>query len=141
MDTLLFWTALWVAGVGLFVYLMITLVRRLTVRFSQGVEANVRAAEAIVNDERVPDAWAAPYRRQIEKLRRTVGSEAEIERAGRRGHKDCLHRLDQLAQYFEKSDLVDSAESRHVLLKGLQRQRAIWVAGGWQYVIEREHDH
>ncbi len=138
MDTLLFWTALWVAGVGLFVYLMITLVRRLTVRFSQGVEANVRAAEAIVNDERVPEAWAAPYRRQIEKLRRTVGSEAEIERAGRRGHKDCLHRLDQLAQYFEKSDLVDSAESRHVLLKGLQRQRAIWVAGGWQYVIERD---
>lgn len=138
MDTLLFWTALWVAGVGLFVYLMITLVRRLTVRFSQGVEANVRAAEAIVNDERVPDAWAAPYRQQIEKLRRTVGSEAEIERAGRRGHKDCLHRLDQLAQYFEKSDLVDSAESRHVLLTGLQRQRERWVAGGWQYVIERE---
>ena len=62
MDTLLFWTALWVAGIGLFVYLMITLVRRLTIRFSQGVEANVRAAEAIVNDERVPEAWAAPYR-------------------------------------------------------------------------------
>ena len=141
MVTLLFWTALWVAGVGLFVYLMITLVRRLTVRFSQGVEANVRAAEAIVNDESVPEAWAAPHRQQIEALRRTVGSEAEIERAGRRGHKDCLHRLDQLAQYFEKSDLVDSAESRHVLLKGLQRQRAIWVAGGWQYVIERDNEH
>ena len=140
MDTLLFWTALWVAGIGLFVYLMITLVRRLTIRFSQGVEANVRAAEAIVNDERVPEAWAAPYRRQIETLRRTVGAEAEIERAGRRGHKDCLRRLDQLAHYFEKSALVDSAESRHVLLKGLQRQRARWVAGGWQYVLERDRD-
>ena len=141
MDTLLFWTALWVAGIGLFVYLMITLVRRLTIRFSQGVEANVRAAEAIVNDERVPEAWAAPYRQQIETLRRTVGAEAEIERAGRRGHKDCLRRLDQLAHYFEKSGLVDSAESRHVLLKGLQRQRARWVAGGWQYVLERDRDH
>ena len=138
MDALLFWTALWIAGVGLFVYLMIKLVRRLAVRFSQGVEANVRAAESIVNDERVPEAWAAPYRQQIETLRRTVGSEAEIERAGRRGHKDCLHRLDQLAHYFEKSNLVDSAESRHVLLKGLQRQRARWVAGGWQYVLEQD---
>ena len=140
MDALLFWTALWIAGVGLFVYLMIKLVRRLAVRFSQGVEANVRAAESIVNDERVPDAWAAPYRQQIETLRRTLGSEAEIERAGRRGHKDCLHRLDQLSQYFEKSDLVDSAESRHVLLKGLQRQRARWVAGGWQYLLEQDED-
>ena len=138
MDTLLFWTALWVAGVGLFVYLMITLVRRLTVRFSQGVEANVRAAEAIVNDERVPDAWAAPHRQQIETLRRSVGSEAEIERAGRRGLKDCLRQLDRLVQFFEKSNLLDSAESRHVLLTGLQRQRERWVAGGWQYVIERE---
>ena len=123
MDALLFWTALWLAGVGLFVYLMITLVRRLVVRFSQGVEANVRAAESIVNDECVPEAWAAPYRQQIETLRRTVGSEAEIERAGRRGHKDCLRQLDRLVQYFEKSNLVDSAESRHVLLTGLQRQR------------------
>ena len=141
MDTLLFWTALWVAGVGLFVYLMITLVRRLTVRFSQGVEANVRAAEAIVNDESVPEAWAAPHRQQIEALRRSVGSEAEIERAGRRGHKDCLRQLDRLVQFFEKSNLLDSAESRHVLLKGLQRQRERWVAGGWQYVIETDHEH
>lgn len=141
MDALLFWTALWLAGVGLFVYLMIKLVRRLAIRFSQGVEANVRAAESIVNDERVPEAWAAPYRQQIENLRRNVGTEAEIERAGRRGHKDCLHRLDQLAHYFEKSNLVDSAESRHVLLKGLQRQRARWVAGGWQYVLKRDDDH
>ena len=138
MDALLFWTALWVAGVGLFVYLMIKLVRRLAIRFSQGVEANVRAAETIVNDERVPEAWAAPYRQRIETLRLNFGTEAEIERTGRRGHKDCLHRLDQLTQYFEKSDLVDSAESRHVLLKGLQRQRARWVAGGWQFVIESD---
>ena len=141
MVTLLFWTALWVAGVGLFVYLMITLVRRLTVRFSQGVEANVRAAESIVNDERVPEAWAAPYRQQIETLRQSVGTEAEIERVARRGHQDCLRRLDRLMQYFEKSNLLDSAESRHVLLTGLQRQRERWVDGGWQYVIEREHDH
>ncbi len=140
MDALLFWTALWLAGVGLFVYLTITLVRRLVIRFSQGVEANVRAAESIVNDERVPEAWAAPYRQQIETLRRTVGSEAEIERAGRRGHKDCLRQLDRLVQYFEKSNLVDSTESRHVLLTGLQRQRARWVSGGWQYVIERDDD-
>ena len=138
MDTLLSWIVLWLAGVGLFIYFMIALVRRLTVRFSEGVEANVRAAEAIVNDECVPEAWAAPYRQRIETLRLNFGTEAEIERAGRRGHKDCLHRLDQLAQYFEKSDLVDSAESRHVLLKGLQRQRARWVAGGWQYVIEKD---
>ena len=138
MDTLLSWMVLWLAGVGLFIYFMIALVRRLAVRYSQGVEANVRAAESIVNDERVPDAWTAPYRQQIETLRQAVGSEAEIEEAARRGHQDCLRRLDRLAHFFEKSDLVDSAESRHVLLKGLQRQRERWVAGGWQYVIERE---
>lgn len=141
MDAIFVWLALWVSGAGLFLYLMMMLVRRLTVRFSQGVEANVRAAESIVNDERVPEAWAAPYRQQIESLRRAVGSEAEIERAGRRGHQDCLRQLDRLVQYFEKSNLVDSAESRHVLLTGLQRQRERWVSGGWQYVIERDHDH
>jgi len=43
-------------------------------------------------------------------------------------------------QYFEKSNLVDSTESRHVLLTGLQRQRERWVAGGWQYVIERDDE-
>ena len=138
MDTVLFWIVLWLVGVGLFIYFMITLVRQLVIRYSQGVEANVRAAESIVNDERVPDAWAAPYRQQIETLRRTVGSEAEIEEAARRGHQDCLRRLDRLVQFFEKSNLVDSAESRHVLLKGLQRQRERWVAGGWQSVIEME---
>ncbi len=141
MEFLLFWSALWILGIGLFLYLTMMLVRWMTVRFSQGVEANVRAAESIVNDERVPEAWTAPYRQQIETLRRSVGSEAEIERAGRRGHKDCLRQLDRLVQYFEKSSLVDSTESRHVLLTGLQRQRARWVAGGWQYVIERDYDH
>ncbi len=140
MDFILFWSALWILGTGLFLYLTMMFVRWMTVRFSQGVEANVRAAESIVNDERVPEAWAAPYRQQIETLRRSVGSEAEIERAGRRGHRDCLRQLDQLAHYFEKSDLVDSAESRHVLLKGLQRQRELWVAGGWQYVLEQDNE-
>lgn len=140
MEFLLFWSALWILGTGLFLYLTMMFVRWMTVRFSQGVEANVRAAESIVNDERVPEAWAAPYRQQIETLRRSVGSEAEIERAGRRGHRDCLRQLDQLAHYFEKSDLVDSAESRHVLLKGLQRQRELWVAGGWQYVLEQDNE-
>ena len=117
---------------------MITLVRRLVIRYSQGVEANVRAAESIVNDERVPAAWTAPYCQRIETLRQVVGSEDEMERAARRGHQDCLRRLDRLVQFFEKSNLVDSAESRHVLLKGLQRQRERWVAGGWQSVIEME---
>ncbi|MCY4082759.1 MAG: hypothetical protein OXF54_21135 [Caldilineaceae bacterium] len=141
MEFLLFWSALWILGTGLFLYLTMMFVRWMTVRFSQGVEANVRAAESIVNDERVPEAWTAPYRQQIETLRRSVGSEAEIERAGRRGHKDCLRQLDRLVQYFEKSNLVDSTESRHVLLTGLQRQRERWVAGGWQYVLERDYDH
>ena len=140
MDTVLFWSALWISGTALFLYLTMMLVRWMTVRFSQGVEANVRAAESIVNDERVPEAWAAPYRKQIDTLRQAVGSEAEIEQAGRRGHKDCLRQLDRLVQYFEKSNLVDSTESRHVLLTGLQRQRERWVAGGWQYVIERGDD-
>ncbi len=141
MSALLFWSALWLVGVGLFLYLMMRLARRLALRFSQGVEANIRAAESIVNDERVPDAWIAPYCQRIETLRRAVGSEAEIERAGQRGHKDCLRQLDQLVRFFEKTNLVDSAESRHVLLKGLQRQRERWVTGGWQFVIERDHDH
>ena len=140
MDTVLFWIVLWLVGVGLFIYFMITLVRQLVIRYSKGVEANVRAAESIVNDERVPAAWTAPYLKRIETLRRTVGSEAEIEQAARRGHQDCLRRLDRLVQYFEKSNLVDSAESRHVLLTGLQRQRERWVAGGWQSVIERDDD-
>ena len=60
MDTVLSWMVLWLAGVGLFIYFMITLVRQLVIRYSQGVEANVRAAESIVNDERVPAAWTAP---------------------------------------------------------------------------------
>ena len=140
MDTVLFWIVLWLVGVGLFIYFMITLVRQLVIRYSQGVEAKVRAAESIVNDERVPAAWTAPHRQRIEALRQVVGSEDEIERAARRGHQDCLRRLDRLVQFFEKSDLVDSAESRHVLLTGLQRQRERWVAGGWQSVIEREDD-
>ena len=140
MDTVLFWIVLWLVGVGLFIYFMITLVRRLVIRYSQGVEANVRAAESIVNDERVPAAWTAPYCQRIETLRQVVGSEDEMERAARRGHQDCLRRLDRLVQFFEKSNLVDSAESRHVLLKGLQRQRERWVAGGWQSVVEREDD-
>lgn len=141
MDFILFWSALWILGTGLFLYLTMMLVRWMTVRFSQGVEANVRAAESIVNDERVPEAWTAPYRQQIETLRRSVGSEAEIERAGRRGYKDCLRQLDRLVQYFEKSNLVDSTESRHVLLTGLQRQRERWVSGGWKYLLERNDDH
>ena len=140
MDTVLFWIILWLVGVGLFIYFMITLVRQLVIRYSKGVEANVRAAESIVNDERVPAAWTTPYRQRIETLRQVVGSEDEIERAARRGHQDCLRRLDRLVQFFEKSNLVDSAESRHVLLTGLQRQRERWVAGGWQSVVEREDD-
>ena len=36
MDTVLSWMVLWLAGVGLFIYFMITLVRQLVIRYSQG---------------------------------------------------------------------------------------------------------
>ncbi|MBV7331059.1 hypothetical protein KFU94_23035 [Chloroflexi bacterium TSY] len=136
MSLILFWTLLWFLGIGIFLYLMLRLIRWTTIRLSQRVEANVRAAECIVNEERVPDGWIESYQSKIDAVRHNGGSESEIEHIGQREYARCLRQLDDLIKFFNESNMVDSIESRHILINSLQNQRDRWAAIGWRGLLE-----
>ena len=91
------------------------------------IEERFRAADAIVNDHRVPATWLKASR-----ARRGAGPEDEV-----KAQALCLGKLDELTRYFRTSPFVDGEESREVLLQELQAAREAWEKGTW---AEMWHD-
>ena len=85
------------------------------------VEGRFKAADEIVNDHRVPEAWLKASR---------------VGRGPDPGAEDkakalCLRNLDRLIGYFHNCPFVDSEERREVLLQELHAARATWKNRTW----------
>lgn len=81
------------------------------------VEPKFRAADAIVNDHRVPDAWlkASQVRHGTEDRAKAL----------------CIRNLDELIGFFRTCPFVEGEESREVLLHELQATWAAWKNWTW----------
>jgi len=89
-------------------------------KLMEQLEARMRACELIANQEMIPDDWLRPYRRR-------PGDPAAAARAKRQ----CLRKLNDLIRFYEHTNLVDSAETRRVLLASLRQQRTRWETLDW----------
>ena len=99
------------------------------------IVARLQAGETIVSQESVPEAWVAQYRRRIEAMRKAGKSEEEIERVGLHARDRCLRQIDDLIKFYEKANIVDSSETRDILIGALQEQRKRWLTLGWQALV------
>jgi hypothetical protein len=85
------------------------------------LESRMRACEQIANQKAIPDDWLRP-------LQGRAGDPATAK-------KQCLRRLDDLIRFYEHTNLVDSAETRRVLLASLREQRARWETLDWAALL------
>ena len=79
------------------------------------LEARMRACEQIANQKVIPEDWLRPYRQRARDPAEAAAAK-----------KQCMRRLNELIRFYEHTNLVDSAETRRVLLASLREQRARW---------------
>ena len=100
------------------------------------IARNLRAAETIVNDQRIPEDWLAPYRRRVAKARRHASSDAGLSKVGLEIQQECLRRLDKLAEVFKEGSFVDGDDARDLLMAQLRAARRRWAGAPWGYFID-----
>lgn len=82
--------------------------------------------EEIVETGRVPKSWREPYDREIARISSGLEQSRKLERLRSKARRDYLGRLDRLRRYIEGSTLVDSEETRRLVLDRLAEVRADW---------------
>jgi len=90
------------------------------------LEARMRACEQIANQKTIPDDWLHPYRQRADDPATAK--------------KQCIRRLNELIRFYEHTNLVDSAETRRVLLASLREQRARWETLDWAAMLAAAPD-
>lgn len=85
-----------------------------------------RAIQALLETEEVPESWRAPYERRIARLRRR-GREASAARLQREAQERHRQKLDELIRYARTSPLVETEETRKMLLDKLIVIRENWT--------------
>jgi hypothetical protein len=123
-------------AIGLSTFLFMILARYATRSIAGVVELRMRAAECIVNDERIPPDWLAAYKARRDGFIAKGAGPEELEKLGLKAQKDCLKKINDLLRYYEDDRTVDSTESRMVLLNALQKQKKIWEDAGWEYFLK-----
>jgi hypothetical protein len=116
---------------GLTLLLTQFLIRRAAVQGSRYIESRFRAAECIVNEGRVPEAWVRTFYRRVDAIRRRGGTADSMEQEGQRLRKRCLRELDSLTRFFQGGTFVDSPATRDILIQSLQDERSRWAAEEW----------
>jgi hypothetical protein len=100
--------------------------------FSGGLVANLRAGETIVEENRVPDAWIARYRKKADDMRRAGKPNEDVNKVKQQARERCLKHMDKLILFFEKTNVTDSDETKEQLLWSLRQRRATWAGTSWE---------
>lgn len=87
-----------------------------------------RLLQSIAETGEIPESWRQPCEAKTARLRMgpdRAAQSAEVERQAWRRH---LQELDRLVHYAQTTTLVDSEETRELLLSKLAHARAQWQA-------------
>jgi hypothetical protein len=123
--------------IGLATFLFQILTRFATWAVAGSVESRMRAAESIVNEERIPPFWIRSYQAKRDELIKQGAGPEVLADLGRKAQSDCIKRIDDLLHFFENDRIVDSYESRIVLQKALQQAKKNWQAASWEFFLAR----
>ncbi|AEE96399.1 hypothetical protein [Mahella australiensis] len=75
--------------------------------------------EYIINTGKVPQSWSKPFEKKIAKLKRRANSQMEILELKEKANEDYMHKLSKLIDYAKTTKLVDSEETRQILVESL----------------------
>lgn len=114
---------------------IILLIRWNVDKFGSRVAANHRAAEAIINHDRVPAAWLQPFHDQLSETSNQATPSRLKETVGQQILDHCVEKLDTLIRYFEKCRFAADEEARSILLESLTSRKSEWMNGGSQLML------
>ncbi|MBO0993765.1 hypothetical protein IPU53_12145 [Bacillus sp. SD088] len=80
--------------------------------------------EEVANGE-IPEQWSRHYQTKIKKLE-AKGNTERISHIQRTAQKTYAKKLQRLVHYIQKTNLVDSEETRSTLLSDLEKTRQQW---------------
>ncbi|GIN71815.1 hypothetical protein J14TS2_22900 [Bacillus sp. J14TS2] len=80
--------------------------------------------EEVANGE-IPEQWSRHYQTKIKKLEEK-GNTERISHIQRTAQKTYSKKLQRLVHYIQKTNLVDSEETRSTLLSDLEKTRQQW---------------
>ena len=89
-----------------------------------------RDLEFIVESGDVPSGWRESYERKIARLQRDPRNADRVALLREEAKRGYLKRIDSLIHYVEASELVDTDETRQILLDKLSAAREAWERGG-----------
>jgi len=127
--------------IGLATFLFQVLTRFATQAVAGSVEFRMRAAEIIVNEEKIPPQWIRPHQVKQAELVAKGADPAALASLGRKAQTDCIQKINDLQHFFENDPIVDSHESRVVLLKALQKARETWENSSWEFFLREIESH
>ena len=104
-------------------------------KFGSHIEANHRAAEAIINHDGVPAAWLQPFHDQLSETSKQETPSSLKETVGQQILDHCVGKLDTLIRYFEKSRFAADDDARSILLESLASRKSEWMNGGSQLML------
>jgi hypothetical protein len=107
-------------------------------QFVRAIGARLSDAETIVNEGKLPEAWAQPFRERIEAIQRQDGSEGKLERVGRQARQRYLRNLNGLINFFQARSVTDSDETRRLLFNSLKKQQEQVATASWQDLLQPE---
>jgi hypothetical protein len=120
------------------VFLTQLIFRMGTKKLINQLESRMRACEQIANQKAIPDDWLRPFQERAAALHRSGSAAGMLEKIGAQAKKRCARQLDELIRFYEHTNLVDSAETRRVLLASLREQRTRWETLDWAAVLDAE---
>jgi hypothetical protein len=120
------------------VFVLIALTARWAAKTMQRhIEEKLHTLESIVNEQTIPSAWLAPYRKRLDAIHRRGGSEKELMGLGQEMQQKFTAQIDDLLRYFQGGSFTDSPATRDLLLEELRRRRRRWAAAEWQFFVEK----
>lgn len=95
------------------------------------------AIDAIVNDERVPEAWLASYRERAAKLVEAGASEVQIRALSNIARKRCLANIREMIRFVEARSLADTEATKQLMLRTLREQAERWEdESTWHEIVD-----
>ena len=113
-----------IVGFTIFTYLL----KKVLLKISDSVRDTVRirheAAEHILDNGRIPVAWAEETTARRRSLKEAYGGEAAVRDL-------ALKKIGQLIRYFEKAPVFENSATRRMLLDDLAEARNRWEVAEW----------
>jgi len=113
-----------------------------TLRWANGylrrhMEGRLQAIDAIVNFQRVPEAWLSRYRKRAARLTEASASPGVVSRLSEIARKRCLANIQELIRFVEDRGPSDTAATKHVMLTALRREKVRWRdQATWETLVD-----